>query len=276
MAGAGRRVQRERRVKETRFEAEFQLDATAPNWVHCVPTMTLQTTLKLASQHIVKNLGNKRPLFVALQGPQGSGKTFLAAQLQTRLQLPPHSLRIAVLSIDDLYLPHKDLVSLAASENVLWKGRGLPGTHDIDLGFKIFSNLVSRDSSFELPRFDKSLFNGEGDRLPMDGTGPVIIQPPQVDVVILEGWLVGFHPISRDELLSRWHGVWKDEREKLGLSEAESGRLSDIQAINEKLNGYLPLWNFFDVFIQVSSAVISFAFPSLTHCPAQNCSASIP
>ena len=31
MAGAGRRVQRERRVKETRFEAEFQLDATAPN-----------------------------------------------------------------------------------------------------------------------------------------------------------------------------------------------------------------------------------------------------
>src|SRR6266571_3929252 len=211
MAGAGRRAQRERRVKETRFEAEFQLRCHRTKvWVH-VSAMALQTTLGLASQHIIKHLGNKRPLFAALQGPQGSGKTFLAAQLQTRLQSPPHSLRITVLSIDDLYLPHKDLVSLAASENVLWKGRGLPGTHDIDLGVKIFSNLVSRDNSFELPRFDKSLFNGEGDRLPMDGTGPVIIQPPPVDVVILEGWLVGFHPISIDELLSRWHGVWKDE-----------------------------------------------------------------
>lgn len=218
------------------------------------------TMLGLASRHIVKYLGDKRPLFVALQGPQGSGKTFLAAQLQTRLQSPPNSLRVAVLSIDDLYLPHKDLVSLAASENVLWKGRGLPGTHDIDLGFKIFSNLVSRDGSFELPRFDKSLFNGEGDRLPMDGTGPVIIQPPPVDIVILEGWLVGFHPIPIDELLSRWHGVWKVESEKLGLNEPVTGRLADIQAINDKLNGYIPLWNFFDVFIQVGAGSLNFLY----------------
>ncbi len=239
--------------------------------------MALQTTLGLASQHIIKNLGNKRPLFAALQGPQGSGKTFLAAQLQARLQSPPHSLRVAVLSIDDLYLPHKDLVSLAASENSLWKGRGLPGTHDIDLGLKIFSNLVSGDSRFELPRFDKSLFNGEGDRLPMDGTGPIIIQPPPVDVVILEGWLVGFHPIMRDDLLLQRHGIWEHTREKLGLNEAETGRLSDIQAINEKLKEYLPLWNFFDVFIQVGACMVhSFPFARLNHCPAQSCSTSIP
>lgn len=213
--------------------------------------MMLQA-LKLASEHIVQHLTHKRPLFVALQGPQGSGKTYLAKKLRLNLESPPHSLRVAVLSLDDLYLPHNDLVALSASSNVLWRGRGHPGTHDIALGISILSALKYGSGDIELPRFDKSLFDGEGDRLPMDGTGIIISQPPSPDIVIFEGWFVGFHPISEEQLQLSWNGIWKEERLKLNLEETETGRLEDIQAINTKLKSYLQLWDFFDVFIQVS------------------------
>ena len=217
------------------------------------------TALELISGFILEHLKERRPLFVALQGPQGSGKSTLSARLQSDLQAPPHSLRVAVLSIDDLYLPHEGLVSLATSHsgNILWKGRGQPGTHDVDLGVQILSALKHGDSPVELPRFDKSAFGGEGDRLPMDGSGPTIKQPPPVDVVIFEGWCVGFNPISDEELLSRWNGEWKDEKQKLGLKSDQMGRLDDIKAINEKLKDYLRLWSYVDIFVQVNNSHIT-------------------
>lgn len=214
--------------------------------------MTLQA-LTLASTHVIKHLTDKRPLFVALQGPQGSGKSYLAKELRSNLESPPHSLRVTVLSLDDLYLPHDGLVALAASSNVLWRGRGQPGTHDIALGINILSALMSGNGEVELPRFDKSLFDGEGDRLPMDGTGTIISQPPPPDVVIFEGWFVGFHPIPEEELQLRWNGTWKEERQKLNLEETEMGRLNDIQAVNDKLKDYIQIWDLFDILLQVSS-----------------------
>ena len=209
----------------------------------------MSPALQLAYQHIVKHLTDVRPLFVGLQGPQGSGKSYLASQLCTRLQSPPIALRVAVLSIDDLYLPHDNLVALSHSRNPLWNGRGHPGTHDTILGVDILSRLKSPSGDIELPRFDKSLYGGEGDRLPLDGTG-VIIKPPTVDVVILEGWSVGFRPISNDVLQKRWETIWLDEREKLGLP--DTVQLADIKLINDKLHEYLALWSFLDIFIQVS------------------------
>ena len=212
----------------------------------------MYTTVNLAFQHIIKHLTDTRPLFVGLQGPQGSGKSYLAAQLYTRLHSANH--RVAVLSIDDLYLPHNDLVELSHSRNPLWNGRGHPGTHDTALGIEILSSLKSACRTVELPRFDKSLYEGEGDRHPLDGTGIVIDQPPAVDVIILEGWLVGFHPISNEDLHFRWKTLWKEERQKLGLP--ETIQIADIQAINDKLQEYLPLWNFLDIFMQVSNTSI--------------------
>ncbi|KAF9485999.1 P-loop containing nucleoside triphosphate hydrolase protein [Pholiota conissans] len=211
------------------------------------------TTVELIAQHIVNHLASQKPLFIAIQGPQGSGKSYTTAQVQKILQSPPHLLRVVVFSLDDLYLPHEDLVSLAAShpQNVLWQGRGQPGTHDVELGVKILRSLKQGIGTVELPRFDKSLYSGEGDRLPLDGSGIVIEQPPTVDVVIFEGWCVGFRSISQDDLLLRWNGIWREEREKLSLTENQMGRLEDIEAVNEKLNDYDQLWEFFDCFIQV-------------------------
>ena len=217
--------------------------------------LTQMTAVELAANHILRQLTEQRPLFVAVQGPQGSGKSYLSAELQTYLCAPPHSLRVVVLSIDDLYLPHGGLVSLAAAhpQNILWQGRGQPGTHDVDLGVKTLSALKARNHKVELPQFDKSLFAGEGDRLPVGDDRIIVVeQPPPLDIVIVEGWCVGFHPISEDALLGRWNDVWKIERRKLGLGEEEMGRLEDVRAINHELKDYLRLWTFLNVFVQVN------------------------
>jgi len=220
------------------------------------------TATELIANHILRQLTEHRPLFVAVQGPQGSGKSYLSAELQNYLQAPPYSLHVVVFSIDDLYLPHEALVSVAAShpQNILWQGRGQPGTHDIDLGVKTLSALRAGDHKVKLPQFDKSLFAGDGDRLPMDDdSGTVVEQPPALDIVIVEGWCVGFYPISEDTLLSRWDGIWKLERKKLGLGEEEVGKLEDVKAVNHELKDYLRLWSFFEVFVQVNEARNLFA-----------------
>jgi len=158
-----------------------------------------------------------------------------------------------VFSIDDLYLSHEALVSLAAAhpQNILWQGRGQPGTHDIDLGVQTLSALKAGDHRVRLPQFDKSLFAGEGDRLPLDDDRVVVVeQPPLLDIVILEGWCVGFHPISEEALLSRWD-VWTLERKKLELRGEDLGTLDDVKAINHILKDYLRLWTFFNVFVQL-------------------------
>ena len=241
--------------QEQIFQAEIKLRGTSMI-IDISDSVTGMTAVELAASHILGQLTEQRPLFVAVQGPQGSGKSYLSAKLQDCLQSPPHSLHVVVFSIDDLYLPHEALVSLATAHphNILWQGRGQPGTHDIDLGVKTLSALKAGHHTVKLPQFDKSLFAGEGDRLSMDDdSGTVVEQPPLLDIVILEGWCVGFHPISEDALLSRWDDVWKLEKKKLGLGE-DVGKLEDVKAINYKLKDYLRLWTFFEVFIQVNRA----------------------
>ncbi|KXN85285.1 hypothetical protein AN958_11385 [Leucoagaricus sp. SymC.cos] len=220
--------------------------------------MTTPTAVEVVAAHILKQLDEqRRPLLVAIQGPQGSGKTYLSARLREHLTSPPHNLRTALLSIDDLYFPHAQLEWLASSQprNPLWQGRGQPGTHDVALGVSVLAALRNSNQSVELPRFDKSLFGGEGDRLPMDGSGVVIEQPPGVDVVILEGWCVGFFPITQPELDKRWIGIWREERDRLGLPGDTLCNKQDVERANEVLVSYGQLWSFFDTFIQVGVVI---------------------
>lgn len=194
------------------------------------------------------------PLFVALQGPQGSGKSYLSARLQSELATGPTPLRVEVLSIDDLYLCHEGLVSLADTHahNRLLHGRGQPGTHDVSMGIQIVSSLKSGTSPVKLPRFDKSLFNGEGDRLPEEAW-TVVHQPPLIDVVILEGWCVGFKPITDAQLDIRWK-LWEEELKKLQISDTLCSK-GDVSELNAFLKQYSALWDLFDVNIQVSRVV---------------------
>ncbi|KAI0941674.1 hypothetical protein AcW1_003498 [Taiwanofungus camphoratus] len=194
------------------------------------------------------------PLLVGVQGPQGSGKTFLTSRVREALTSPSDNLSVAVLSIDDLYLPHDGLVALATAhpQNLLLRGRGQPGTHDVLLGTDILKRLkqindieVHGVAQVRTPRFDKSLFDGEGDRVE---EGALVRSP--VDVVILEGWCVGFYPTLLEEIDRRWQqpvqGLGQDFFQKRGFRE------EDIVDVNERLQGYLSWWEMLDSFIQIT------------------------
>jgi D-glycerate 3-kinase len=207
------------------------------------------SALKPLLAHVLETVSATRPLFVALQGPQGSGKSYLSALLVDELR--SRSLNVALLSLDDIYLPHAGLVSLSETHpnNPLWRGRGQPGTHDVPLGLQVLTNL-KEGKPVEIPRFEKSLFGGEGDRLPGGSEDAVVVVPP-VDVVILEGWCVGFYPVSSEEMDARWDGAWTEERQRLAMSDVV--RKEDVLDVNETLKDYMPLWDFFDTFVQVSA-----------------------
>jgi D-glycerate 3-kinase len=198
------------------------------------------------------------PLLVGVQGPQGSGKTFLSNKLYSYLSSDPYRLSVAVISVDDLYLPHAGLVALAQAHpnNPLLRGRGQPGTHDVSLGTKILHDLRGINSSnapVELPIFDKSLHDGEGDRL----AEFTVVHPP-LDVVIMEGWFIGFCPISEGEMRRRYDipvtGLARD------FFTSNSYYLEHISDINERLRDYVAWWPLLDVFVQVSNIIRCLSF----------------
>lgn len=192
------------------------------------------------------------PLFVGVQGPQGSGKTFLSSGLHSALT-KEHKLQVAVLSIDDLYLPHEDLVKIAQDhpDNKLLQGRGQPGTHDLELGKTLMSALKEVNSlnakEVKIPAFDKSLFDGSGDRVP-ESQWKAINGP--VDIVILEGWFVGFSLCSERELEDRYIKGAPLPTEIFDLHDFCTRK--NISEINQKLVDYVELWSMLDAFIQLS------------------------
>jgi D-glycerate 3-kinase len=118
---------------------------------------------------------------IGLCGAQGSGKSTLAAAMHRALV--DGGLRAAVLSIDDLYLTRAERLGLAQSVHPLLATRGVPGTHDIDLGLALLRALDDGRPE-RLPRFDKAA----DDRAP-EWRWPIVEQP--LDVLIFEGWCVG-------------------------------------------------------------------------------------
>ena len=229
--------------------------------------MDPQPKVKHMSDHVLRQLalhrerGATSPLFVAVQGPQGSGKTYLTTRLQETLTSKPHSLSLVVLSIDDLYLPHDQLVAVARAypDNKLLQGRGQPGTHDVKLGAEILTQLkrinefTPRNSLTHIPRFDKSLFEGEGDRVEGTSvTGPI-------DVVILEGWCVGFYPTNKEEIDRRFELPVESLSDDFFRS--RGFRREDVYDINERLKDLSTWWSYFDVFIQASTYIYASAGP---------------
>lgn len=178
--------------------------------------------------------------------------------VQRGLSSPEHGLSVCVLSLDDLYLPHAGLVHLANThpENWLLRGRGQPGTHDVDLGQAVLQSLLEINEStgsVDLPSFDKSLFDGEGDRAPV-GSGQSI--KPPVDVVIVEGWCMGFYPLEDKELERRYNEVNRAPNDSSVLPDIPSifelVSLDDLRTVNAYLKEYPPkLYTFFSMFVQV-------------------------
>lgn len=123
----------------------------------------------------------RAPRVVGVCGPQGSGKSTLTALVAQMLNA--RGLKVAVLSIDDLYLTKAVRARLAREVHPLLATRGVPGTHDPALGLSVMDAL-GRPGTIALPRFDKA----RDDRAP-EADWPRTEGP--ADVVLLEGWCVG-------------------------------------------------------------------------------------
>jgi D-glycerate 3-kinase len=147
----------------------------------------------------------RRPLVVGVQAPQGAGKTTLVAHVVDLLAA--FAVRAAAVSIDDFYLTRDQQVALAAAhrDNPYLEHRGYPGTHDIELGVTTIAALRalesgSRSQMARIPVYDKSRHGGRGDRLPESDWR--IVQGP-LDIVFVEGWMLGYSPVAESALPDR-------------------------------------------------------------------------
>jgi len=130
--------------------------------------------------------GAAKPFVLGVCGAQGSGKSTLSDRLAAHLK--GEGLNVALLSLDDLYLaPEARPVDISP----LFATRGVPGTHDVALGERIFASLKAGQPT-RLPRFDKA-----NDRPFTEENWPEIAAP---DVVIFEGWCVGARPQADEDL----------------------------------------------------------------------------
>ena len=143
--------------------------------------------------------GRNRPLYIAIAGAQGSGKTTLAEVLTEQLVLAGVS--AVACSLDDFYLTRARRIELARTVHPLLITRGVPGTHDMELCSRTIDSVTRTPTA--MPKFDKGL-DDRVDRSmwPMAGVA---------DVVIIEGWCLGARPQPADDLVTPINELERDE-----------------------------------------------------------------
>lgn len=132
----------------------------------------------------------KRPVRIGLSAAQGSGKSTLATAWTKA------NPRVAHFSLDDIYLNTAARKALADRVSPLFKVRGAPGTHDLDLGKRTILQLEAargRDAT-PLPRFDKV-----ADQPVKPPAWPRY--PGTPNVILIDGWCVGALPEPDDALV---------------------------------------------------------------------------
>ena len=132
--------------------------------------------------------GRETGCMIGVNGAQGSGKSTLCEFLKLVLE-EQHQLNCITVSIDDFYLTKGERHQLAEKVHPLLETRGVPGTHDVNLGMAVCQQLLAAgpDSETLIPRFNKA----EDDRFDLDQWS---LHRGKVDVLILEGWCVGAQP----------------------------------------------------------------------------------
>ncbi|XP_062008280.1 D-glycerate 3-kinase, chloroplastic isoform X1 [Rosa rugosa] len=135
------------------------------------------------------------PLVIGFSAPQGCGKTTLVFALDYLFKVTGR--KSATISIDDFYLTAENQAKLREAHpgNALLELRGNAGSHDLPFSVETLtalSNLSKEGMKMKLPRYDKSAYNGKGDRAD-PSTWPEVEGP--LTAVLFEGWMLGFKPV---------------------------------------------------------------------------------
>ncbi|KAL9993071.1 putative glycerate 3-kinase [Helianthus debilis subsp. tardiflorus] len=138
------------------------------------------------------------PLVIGFSAPQGCGKTTLVFALDYLFKTSGR--KSATISIDDFYLTYDDQAKLRENNpgNALLEFRGNAGSHDLSLSvetLQALGKLTKEGMKMKLPRYDKSAYNGRGDRAD-PSVWPEVEGP--LTVVLFEGWMLGFKPVPSE------------------------------------------------------------------------------
>jgi len=87
--------------------------------------------------------------------------------------------------------------------------------------------------------YDKSQFNGQGDRTD-EASWQTVNRPGEkpIEVVVFEGWNVGFRALNNDELEWKWAETREWENDGDAETQLAKHRLQDLMFVNEALKGY--------------------------------------
>ena len=178
------------------------------------------------------------PLVVGINGAQGAGKSTLFNLLEVILE-EGFDLKVVGLSIDDLYKTRKDREALAHAVHPLLKTRGVPGTHDVELGIELIRGLKGEfgeeGRNVKIPVFDKSIDDRCPTALWQEWHG-------EADVIVLEGWCVGATAQPQSELAEPVNDLERSE-DPLGFWRGY---------VNQQLDGrYKELFGMIDALIML-------------------------
>ena len=193
----------------------------------------------------IKSLREKgQTVIIGLQGGQGTGKSTLSSFLKEELKKEGY--RVQAFSIDDFYKTNAERQKLREKykNNPFYQiSRGLPGTHRIDFLLNTLK-LIKAGKNFEIPVFDKSLHNAQGDVLKK-----TIKVKERQDFIFFEGWCVGISYTSAQELKKIC------EKNKIGLNKIDPS-LKHSKVILDFVKKYEPLWKFIDLMVMMKPSSV--------------------
>ena len=157
------------------------------------------------AHHLEQQMPSGQTYCIGINGGQGSGKSTLSKMLKLIFE-EHYSKSTAVVSIDDIYFTHAERQELALKVHPLLATRGVPGTHDIQLGLDTINALKNAQANemVAIPSFNKAI----DDRKPKENW-PTIEGP--IDIVIFEGWCVGAVPEMHHDLMLPLNKLEKEE-----------------------------------------------------------------